>query len=41
MLYFIYSSEIVAVLVCHNYSEGEYVLQVPVLPKIESFNSFN
>ena len=31
MLYFIYSTEIVAVLVCHNFYEGEYVLQVPVL----------
>ena len=29
MLYFIYNKEIVSVLVAHNISEGEFVLQVP------------
>lgn len=35
MLYFLYSGDMVAVLVCHDIEAGEFVLQVPYFPPIE------
>ena len=36
MLYFLYNSDLVSVLVCHDIEEGEFVLQIPYYPPIES-----
>ena len=36
MLYFLYNQDAVAVLVCHDIELGEFVLQVPYFPPIES-----
>lgn len=36
MLYFIYNKDLISVLVCHDIEQGEFVLQVPYYPPIES-----
>lgn len=36
MLYFLYNSDLVSVLVCHDIEEGEFVLQIPYYPPIET-----
>lgn len=41
MLYFLYSKELVAVLVCHDIERGEFVLQVPFFPPIESVKDYD
>jgi len=40
MLYFLYNKDIVAVLVCHDIEGGEFVLQVPYFPPIESIDDY-
>lgn len=40
MLYFLYNSEMVAVLVCHDIQKGEFVLQVPYFPPVESVDDY-
>ena len=40
MLYFIYNKDLVAVLVCHDIRGGEFVLQVPYFPPIESLEDY-
>ena len=40
MLYFIYNRNIVAVLVCHDIDAGEFVLQVPYFPEVESLEDY-
>lgn len=40
MLYFLYSRDMVAVLVCHDIAEGEFVLQVPYFPPIEKLSDY-
>ena len=40
MLHFIYNSQIVCVLVSHDVKGGEFVLQVPYYPLIESVADF-
>lgn len=40
MLYFLYSKDMVAVLVCHDIEQGEFVLQVPYFPPIESIDDY-
>ena len=37
MLYFLYNEDTISVLVCHDIQEGEFVLQIPYYPKIQSF----
>ena len=38
MLYFIYNRDLISVLVCHDVELGEFVLQVPYYPPIESLD---
>ncbi len=40
MLYFLYNRDVVAVLVCHDIEGGEFVLQVPFFPPIESIEDY-
>jgi 2-polyprenyl-6-methoxyphenol hydroxylase-like FAD-dependent oxidoreductase len=40
MLYFLYNKDVVAVLVCHDIKRGEFVLQVPFFPPIESIEDY-
>jgi hypothetical protein len=40
MLYFLYNKDLVAVLVCHDIKKGEFVLQVPYFPPIESIDDY-
>lgn len=40
MLYFLYNSDAVAVLVCHDIEQGEFVLQVPYFPPVESVDDY-
>lgn len=40
MLFFIYNKDVVSVLVCHNIAEGEFVLQVPFFPPIETIEDY-
>ncbi|CDW87725.1 polyketide hydroxylase-like [Stylonychia lemnae] len=40
MLYFLYNQDLVSVLVCHDIDEGEFVLQVPYFPPIESIDDY-
>jgi hypothetical protein len=40
MLHFIYNSRVVSVLVCHDVQEGNFVLQVPYFPPIESIQDY-
>jgi hypothetical protein len=40
MLYFLYNKDVVAVLVCHDIKQGEFVLQVPFFPPIESIEDY-
>ena len=40
MLYFLYNKDLVAVLVCHDIDRGEFVLQVPFFPPIESIDDY-
>ena len=40
MLYFLYSRDGVSVLVCHDILRGEFVLQVPYFPPIESVEDY-
>lgn len=41
MLYFLYNKDVVAVLVCHDIKKGEFVLQVPFFPPIESIEDYS
>lgn len=40
MLHFVYNSSIVCVLVSHEPASGEFVLQVPYYPPIETVDDF-
>ena len=40
MLYFLYNKNVVSVLVCHDIRKGEFVLQVPYFPPIESLEDY-
>jgi hypothetical protein len=40
MLHFIYNSRVVSVLVCHDVQEGNFVLQVPYFPPVESIEDY-
>lgn len=40
MLFFIYNSDIISVLVCHDIERGEFVLQVPYFPPIENISDY-
>ncbi len=40
MLHFIYNNKTVCVLVSHDIEQGEYVLQVPYYPPIETIDDF-
>lgn len=40
MLHFIYNSKVVSVLVCHDVQEGEFVLQVPYFPPVETIQDY-
>ena len=40
MLHFIYNSSVVCVLVSHDIDEGEFVLQVPFYPPIETLDDY-
>ncbi len=40
MLYFLYSRDMVAVLVCHDIEAGEFVLQLPYFPPIETIEQY-
>lgn len=40
MLYFLYNKNVVSVLVCHDIRNGEFVLQVPYFPPIESVEDY-
>ena len=41
MLYFVYNSEIVSVLVAHSFERGEFVLQIPYYPPIQQLDNFD
>lgn len=41
MLYFTYSDSLISVLVCHNIEEGEFVLQVPYYPSVQTLEEYN
>lgn len=41
MLFFIFNSEAIGVLVAHDLKEGEFVLQIPYYPPQQSFEDFN
>ena len=40
MLHFIYNSKVVCVLISHDIEQGEFVLQVPYYPPIETLDDF-
>ena len=40
MLHFVYNRNVVSVLVCHDIQEGEFVLQVPYFPPVESIEDY-
>jgi hypothetical protein len=40
MIFFIYNPSIVSVLVCHDITEGEFVLQIPYYPPIETIEDY-
>ena len=40
MLYFLYNSDLISVLVCHDIEKGEFVLQVPFYPSVEPLKDF-
>jgi len=40
MLYFLYNKNVISVLVCHDIEAGEFVLQVPFYPPVESINDY-
>ena len=40
MLHFIFNSKVVCVLVNHDIEQGEFVLQVPYYPPVESLNDY-
>jgi 2-polyprenyl-6-methoxyphenol hydroxylase-like FAD-dependent oxidoreductase len=41
MLYYLYSEELISVLVCHDLNIGEFVLQVPYYPPAQSLEDFS
>ena len=41
MLHFIYNSKVVCVLVSHDIREGEFVLQVPFYPPVETVQDYS
>ena len=41
MLFFLFNSEVIAVLVCHDIQEGEFVLQVPFFPPVENLSDYD
>jgi hypothetical protein len=40
MLYFLFNKDLVSVLVCHDIRNGEFVLQVPYFPPIETLEDY-
>ena len=40
MLYFLYSSNLISVLVCHDLKLGEFVLQIPYYPPTQNLSDF-
>ena len=40
MLHFVYNKAVVSVLVCHDIQEGEFVLQYPYFPPVESIDDY-
>ena len=40
MLFFVFNSDVVMVLVVHSLSEGEFVAQVPYFPPLQSVSDF-
>lgn len=40
MLYFLFNKNVVSVLVCHDIRKGEFVLQVPYFPPIETLEDY-
>jgi hypothetical protein len=41
MLHFVYNANIVSVLVCHDMQQGEFVVQVPFVPPVESIGDYD
>jgi len=41
MLYYLYSEELISVIVCHDLNIGEFVLQVPYYPPAQSLEDFS
>jgi hypothetical protein len=40
MLHFVYNSQVVSVLVCHDINQGEFVLQYPFFPPVEHIQDY-